>query len=173
MLIKFTELIKRLTDYQDIFHALKNAVVSEYTAFLQYNAGAGTCHCDKVKASFIEKANDEFKHVQVFYKIIQELGGTYIFQPQDLLFNTDCSPFTLPFGDAIRKIEDNIKGENCAITSYSTLLQKFDFSKEHTKAIQSVIDEEKVHVSELVKLLKFKKKEEKNIEPEPEPEPKA
>jgi len=158
MAIKFTELISKLSEYQDIFNALKNAVLDEYTAFLQYNAGAGTCHCEKVKASFIEKANDEFKHIQVFYKIIQELGGTYVFQPHDLLFNTEC-PFSLPIGNAIKKIEDNIKGENCAIASYSTLLKKFDFSKEHAKDIQSVIDEEKVHVEELVTLLKLKKKE--------------
>jgi bacterioferritin len=158
MAIKFTELIAQINKQHDIFIQLKKAINDEFLAFLQYSSGIGTCHCEKVKASFKEKANDEFKHALMFYEILQELGGEYIFMPQHLLFGGDC-PFSPQIGDSINKITSNIKGEQCAIASYSTMLKLCDFNDKHTKIIKSIIAEEEVHVDELVKLLKEKKKE--------------
>jgi rubrerythrin len=161
MAIKFSELISKINEKQDVFQQLKKAINDEFLAFLQYSAGIGTCHCDQIKKSFKEKADDEFRHVRMFYEIIQDLGGTYVFKPADLLLNNDCA-FAPPFGDGINKIKDNIKSEQCVIASYSTILKLCDFNEKHTKIIKSIIAEEQQHVDELVKLLKKKKKEQHN-----------
>jgi rubrerythrin len=158
MAINFTELIKKINEHQETFMHLKKAINSEFIAFLQYASGIGACHCEDVKKSFKEKANDEFKHALMFYEILQELGGEYIFTPPNLLFQNDC-PFEPQLGDSINKINSNIKGEQCAIASYTTMLKLCDFEPKHEKIIKSIIAEEEVHVNELAKLLKEKKKE--------------
>lgn len=158
MPVKFKELVSKLTEYQDMFHHLRKAVNDELGAFLQYTAGNGVCKSDRIKKEFDEHAKEEYNHALMFYTIIQELGGVYVLDPHMMLINNDCG-FTPPFGDSIKIIEDNIKGEQCAIASYSTLLTKFDFSKKHKDVIQSIIDDEKKHVQDLVKLKKLVKDE--------------
>lgn len=161
MPLTIRELVLNIRDKENTFQNLKKAIVDEYLAFLQYTSGAGISHNKDIIDSFKEKANDEFKHSLMFYDILKELGGTFAFQIQDLFFTTDCG-FSPPVGDVISIIESNIKGEQCAVASYSTMLKICNFDTNHTKIIQSIIDEENIHIDELVKLLK-KMKQEKGL----------
>lgn len=158
MPVKFKELLLKATEFQDMFHHLKKAINDEFLAFLQYAAGAGKCKSDRIKSEFDEHAKEEYKHALLFYTVLQELGGNYVFDPHIMMVNNDCG-FTPPFGEPLEIIEDNIKGEQCAIASYSTLLTRFDFNKRHKDIIQSIIDDEKKHVEDLVKLKKIFKEE--------------
>lgn len=159
MSIKFSELIIKLADYQDMFKHLGKAVNDEFAAFLSYAAANGSCKDERIKKEFDEHAKEEYEHALKFYKIIQDLGGNYFLEsPMNLISNVDCG-YISPFGTQLDVINDNIKGENCAIVSYSMLLDKFEFSKEHREIIESIIDDEKKHVKDLLNLVKHVKEQ--------------
>lgn len=154
MPVKYKDLVSKISEYQDIFFHLQKAINDEFLAFLQYSAGNGVVESDSVKMEFDEHAKEEYKHALLLFTVLNELGGKYIIEfPSSLMYNNDCG-FTSPIGNVVSIIEDNIKGEQCAVTSYSLLLQRFEFKPRHKRIIQSIIDDEKKHISDLLKLKK-------------------
>ena len=145
----YKEFLIKLKDYQNILVMLENAINSEMNALLMYLSSYGSCKNDLIKKEYNEHALEEYEHAQKFYKILQDLGGNYqFFDVSKLVTNSDCQ--IIPnLGSGIDRIRDNIKAEFCAISSYRNLLSNYEFSEEHKKIIEEIINDEEKHIKDL------------------------
>jgi bacterioferritin len=75
-----------------------------------------------VVAELSEHAQDEFKHAGMLTERIIQLGGTPLLDPADWRKLSNCG-YDAPENPFVRDIlEQNIKGEQCAIEVYNNLL---------------------------------------------------
>lgn len=108
-----------------IIELLNKALCDEWLAYYQYWIGAKVVKGpmkDAVITELIEHANDELRHADMLVARILELGGTPVLSPVEWMKLTNCG-YEKPVDSAVRKILDqNIKGEQCAIDVYNSLL---------------------------------------------------
>ncbi len=109
-----------------IVELLNKALCDEWLAYYQYWIGAKVVKGpmkDAVITELIEHANDELRHADMLVARILELGGTPILSPDEWMKLTNCG-YEKPEDPAVRKVLDqNIKGEQCAIEVYNSLLK--------------------------------------------------
>ena len=95
-------------------------------AYYQYWIGALVAQGpmrEAVFAELTEHADDELRHAGLVANRIMQLGGTPILKPEDWYKKTNCgyeAPED-PYVEAL--LEQNIKGEQCAIEVYQKLAQ--------------------------------------------------
>ena len=110
-----------------ILELLNNALADEWLAYYQYWIGAKVVvgpMKGEVQAELIEHANDELRHADMLVERILQLGGTPIINPKEWYKQTNCG-YEAPSDPNVWKILDqNIKGEQCAISVYSKLLKE-------------------------------------------------
>ena len=110
-----------------ILELLNNALADEWLAYYQYWIGAKVVvgpMKGEVQAELIEHANDELRHADMLVERILQLGGTPIITPKEWYKQTNCG-YEAPSDPNVWKILDqNIKGEQCAISVYSNLLKE-------------------------------------------------
>jgi len=110
-----------------ILELLNKALADEWLAYYQYWIGAKIVvgpMKGEVMAELIEHANDELRHADMLVERIIQLGGTPIIEPKQWYKKTNCG-YEAPVDPNVWKIlEQNIKGEQCAISVYSKLLQE-------------------------------------------------
>lgn len=110
-----------------ILELLNKALADEWLAYYQYWIGAKIVvgpMKGEVMAELIEHANDELRHADMIVERIIQLGGTPIIEPKEWYKKTNCG-YEAPVDPNVWKIlEQNIKGEQCAISVYSKLLQE-------------------------------------------------
>ena len=113
-------------DVKEVIELLNKSFADEWLAYYQYWVGAQVIAGPmrgQVVSELLEHAGDELRHAQMLSDRIIQLGGTPILEPKDWYTFTNCG-YSAPSDSYVAKIlEQNIKGEQCAIDVYNRLLE--------------------------------------------------
>ena len=133
-------------DVNELIDKLNEALADEWLAYYQYWVGAkvvkGAMKSEAV-AELIEHADDELRHAGMLADRIAQLGGTPILEPKEWYEKSGCG-YATPTDPAVMKILDqNVKGEQCAIETYNKLteLTKDKDPITHQMALEILKDE--------------------------------
>jgi bacterioferritin len=112
-------------DVEDLINLLNTAYADEWMAYHQYWIGAKVLvgpMRPQVEAELNQHADDEEEHADKLADRIIQLGGTPVLSPEEWFDSGSCG-FEAPTDTSVRAILDqNIKGEQCAIRFYQDLL---------------------------------------------------
>jgi bacterioferritin len=112
-----------------VIELLNKAFADEWLAYYQYWIGAKVVAGpmkDAVIAELIQHAADELRHADMVSGRIIQLGSTPITTPKKWFEWSNCS-YEDPSDPFVRKIlEQNIAGEQCAISVYHALLEEIN-----------------------------------------------
>ena len=113
-------------DVDQLITLLRKAFSDEWLAYYQYWVGAQVVKGpmkDAVIAELNQHAADELRHAGLISLRIIELGGMPVTKPEEWYKYSNCG-YSAPDDPYVETIlQQNIKGEQCAITTYSKLLQ--------------------------------------------------
>lgn len=133
-------------DVKKVLALLNKAFADEWLAYYQYWLGskvvAGPMK-DAVIVELLQHAADELRHAGMVTTRIIQLGGTPLVSPKEWFEHTNCG-YEAPKDTFVKKIlEQNIKGEQCAITVYNKLIKEVGMKDPVTynMAIQILQDE--------------------------------
>jgi bacterioferritin len=117
-------------DVDKLIDMLNKALADEWLAYYQYWIGAKVAAGPMrgaVTMELEEHATEELNHALQLVDRILELGGTPLLSPESWYDETNCGYETPedPYVEAL--LEQNIKGEQCAIEVYKELA---DFTKD-------------------------------------------
>jgi bacterioferritin len=111
-------------DVDELLALLNRAFADEWLAYYQYWLGAKLAKGpmkDGVIAELMQHSADELRHSDMVSNRIIQLGGTPVLTPQDWYKYTNCG-YDPPEDPYVRVLlEQNIKGEQCAIGVYQEL----------------------------------------------------
>jgi bacterioferritin len=117
-------------DADKLIEFLNRAYADEWLAYYQYWVGAKVAEGmmrGAVVQELEEHAQDELRHAGMLVERIIQLGGTPLLKPEDWYKYTNCG-YDAPEDPDVRKLlEQNIKGEQCAIVVYKKIA---DFVKD-------------------------------------------
>jgi len=152
--VNVTELVK----------LLNKAYADEWLAYYQYWVGAKVAsgRMRGIIASELEEhAKEELEHAEKLVERMIQLGGTPLLKPEDWMKETNCG-YDAPTDPSTKTLlTQNIKGEQCAITTYKKLLDfvkgKDDLTEkialeiladevEHEEDLQAMLDDMKAPV---------------------------
>jgi bacterioferritin len=112
-------------DVKKLLDLLNKAFADEWLAYYQYWIGAKIIKgpmSGAVITELIEHATDELRHADMLTERIIQLGGEPIIEPKKWYDFTNCG-YEVPADPFVKKIvEQNIKGEQCAINVYKSLI---------------------------------------------------
>jgi bacterioferritin len=112
-------------DIDELINLLNKALSDEWLAYYQYWIGAKVVKGpmkDAVIAELTLHATEELSHAELIATRIIQLGGTPVLSPKEWLKLTNCG-YDEPQDPYVEEIlNQNIKGEQCAIRVYSDLL---------------------------------------------------
>jgi len=112
-------------DVDELIGILNRAFADEWLAHYQYWLGAKLAKGpmkDGVIAELLQHAADEMRHADMVSNRIIQLGGTPVLTPKAWYDHTNCG-YDAPEDPYVRTLlEQNIKGEQCAITVYNSML---------------------------------------------------
>jgi len=142
---------------KELLELLNRAYCDEWLAYYQYWLGAKVVKGpmkDAVIAELEQHAAEELNHALLLTGRIIQLGGTPITTPQEWYKWTNCG-YDAPDDPFVRKIlEQNIKGEQCAITTYQKLLQTTQTTDPVTyNIVLQILEDEVEHEEDLQSLL--------------------
>ena len=113
-------------DVDELLNLLNRAFADEWLAYYQYWLGAKVVKGpmkDAVAAELLLHATEELAHADMLALRIIQLGGTPLLTPEDWYKHTHCG-YDAPKNPFVKIIlEQNIKGEQCAIEVYQSLLK--------------------------------------------------
>lgn len=144
-------------DVNELLMLLNKALADEWLAHYQYWVGAKVVAGpmkDAVIAELLQHSTEEMAHAELVSDRIIQLGGTPILTPADWFKLTNCEyePPTDPFVQAV--LEQNIRGEQCAISVYNDLMKKTRDTDQITYNIAlQIIEQEIEHEQDLQDLL--------------------
>jgi bacterioferritin len=134
---KGREIVKM--DVDELINLLNKALADEWLAYYQYWIGAKVVKGpmkDAVIAELDLHATEELSHAVLLTTRIIQLGGTPVLSPADWMKITNCG-YDAPADPYVEKVlEQNIKGEQCAIKVYSHLL---DLTREGDPVTYNII----------------------------------
>lgn len=113
-------------DISRLVKLLNKVFADEWLAYYQYWVGARIAKGPMrgaVAAELEEHAGDELKHAGMLTERIIQLGGAPILKPEDWYKQTNCGYETPEDPHVKALLKQNIKGEQCAIDAYKTLLE--------------------------------------------------
>ncbi len=143
-------------DVDELLNLLNKALADEWLAYYQYWLGAKVVKGpmkDAVIAELNLHATEELSHAELLATRIVQLGGTPVLSPKEWAKITNCGydEPSDPFVEVI--LDQNIKGEQCAIKTYSNLL---DITREADPVtyniILQIITDEVEHEEDLTSL---------------------
>ena len=112
-------------DVKKLIQVLNKAFSDEWLAYYQYWIGAKVVKGpmkEAVIAELTEHAADELRHADMLATRILQLGGTPVTEPKEWYKLTNCG-YDAPEDPFVKAVLDqNIKGEQCAIMTYKNLL---------------------------------------------------
>jgi len=113
-------------DINELIGLLNKAFADEWLAYYQYWTGAQVVKGPMrgaVAAELNEHAQDELRHAGMLTERIMQLGGEFILDPADWNKFSNCG-YDVPENPFVKNILDqNIKGEQCAIEVYHKLME--------------------------------------------------
>jgi len=144
-------------DVNELLKLLKKAYSDEWLAYYQYWIGAKIVKGPMKEAAIVEleqHATEELNHALLLTGRIIQLGGTPVTKPEDWYKLTNCG-YDAPDDPFIRVIlEQNIKGEQCAIGVYKDLLAKTQQGDPVTyNIVLQILEQEVEHEEDLQALL--------------------
>ncbi len=114
-------------DVNELLLLLNKAFCDEWLAYYQYWLGAKVIKGpmkDAVAAELLLHAGEELAHADLVSNRIIQLGGTPITTPAQWMNFTNCG-YEAPDDPYVEKLlEQNIHGEQCAISVYKALMEK-------------------------------------------------
>lgn len=113
-------------DVSEVLDLLNRAFADEWLAYYQYWLGAKVAKGpmkDAVIAELTQHAADELRHADMLALRILQLGGAPLTTPQAWLEKSNCG-YDAPEDPYVAKLlEQNIKGEQCAISAYKRMME--------------------------------------------------
>lgn len=112
-------------DVDTLIETLSKALADEWLAYYQYWVGAKVAKGPMrgtVAAELLQHATEELGHAELLSDRIIQLGGTPLLKPEDWYKMTNCG-YEAPEDPYVEVLlEQNIKGEQCAIGVYHRLV---------------------------------------------------
>ena len=113
-------------EIDEIITLLNKAYADEWLAYYQYFIEAKVIKGimkDAAIAELNQHATDELRHANMVADRILQLGGTPLLNPKEWFTHTNCGYEEPKEFDVVAILEDSIKGEQCAITTYSKIAE--------------------------------------------------
>ncbi|WP_428737894.1 ferritin-like domain-containing protein [Sulfurimonas sp.] len=123
MAVRGNSIIKGI-EIQEIIDLLNHAYADEWLAYYQYFIEAKVVKGimkDAAIAELTQHATDELRHANMVADRIVQLGGTPLLDPRDWFNQTNCGYDAPTDADVVAILNDSIKGEQCAISTYSSI----------------------------------------------------
>jgi len=140
-------------DVDKLLGMLNSALAEEWLAYYQYWIGARVMEGpmrSEIEPELLLHATQELNHAVLVVGRIIQLGGTPILNPQDW-FKVNRCPYDAPVDPYIEVVlEQNLKGERCAIKRYQEIAD-FTNGKDHSThqmAVQ-ILNEEIEHENDI------------------------
>ena len=144
-------------DVNDLIELLNKALADEWLAYYQYWIGSKVVKGvtgSTVEKELMEHAEEELKHADMLVNRIIQLGGVPLLDPQEWFKKTNCGYLAPKKSSEKDILNQNIKGERCAIVTYNAILKKIKGKDEITyHMILSIMKDEIEHEEDLEKLL--------------------
>jgi len=109
----------------ELIETLNKAYADEWLAYYQYWIGAKVAvgiPREAVVAELTQHAADELRHAGMLADRIIQLGGKPLLEPKEWYDKTGCG-YDRPENPDVRVLLDqNIKGEQCAISTYKKII---------------------------------------------------
>ncbi|MCC6933348.1 MAG: ferritin [Deltaproteobacteria bacterium] len=137
----------------ELIQSLNEALAEEWLAFYQYWIGARLMEGpmrSEVEPELLLHATQELNHAVLVVNRIIQLGGTPILTPEDWFKYTKC-PYEKPIDPYIEVIlEQNLNGERCAISRYSSIANMTS-GKDHSthQMATQILNEEIEHEQDI------------------------
>jgi bacterioferritin len=144
-------------DVNVLIELLNKALADEWLAYYQYWVGAKVVKGPmrpQVEEELKEHAEEELKHANMLAERIVQLGGTPLLSPAEWEKRSNCS-YDSPDNPHVLKILDqNIKGEQCAIDVYNKILQTLRGTNDGItfNMIRKIMEDEVEHEEDLENL---------------------
>lgn len=113
-------------DIRALLKLLNKAYADEWLAYYQYWVGAKVAIGllrGPIAQELEEHAQEELKHADKLVERMVQLGGTPLLEPKDWYKESNCGYEKPSDPDAVTLLKQNIKGEQCAIATYTKLLE--------------------------------------------------
>jgi bacterioferritin len=110
-----------------VLSLLNKAFADEWLAYYQYWLGAKIAKGpmkEAVIAELLQHATDELRHADLVANRILQLGGTPVTTPKLWYDFTNCGYDAPEDPSVMQLLKQNIKGEQCAITVYNSMLSE-------------------------------------------------
>jgi len=123
MAVRGNSIIKGV-EISEVITLLNKAYADEWLAYYQYFIEAKVIKGimkDAAIAELNQHANDELRHANMVADRILQLGGTPLLNPKEWFTHTNCGYEEPKDFDVVAILEDSIKGEQCAISTYSNI----------------------------------------------------
>ncbi len=145
------------TDVNELIDLLNRALADEWLAYYQYWTGSKVVKGPmkgEVITELVEHANDELRHADMLVERIIQLGGEPILDPDEWKEKSNCG-YDAPTDYFVKKIvEQNIKGEQCAIDVYQKLVDLTKDKDEITyQIVLEILKDEVEHEEDLQAIL--------------------
>ena len=145
------------TNVAELVKLLNKAFSDEWLAYYQYWIGSKVVRGPNKEAVISEltlHATEELAHATLLTTRIIQLGGTPVTKPQEWYKLTNCGYDAPDDPYVIKVLEQNIKGEQCAIKSYNDLLKKTKDKDPVTyNIVLTILQQEVEHEEDLQALL--------------------
>lgn len=112
-------------DVDELINLLNQAYASEWLAYYQYWLGAKVIKGpmkDNVAAELTLHATEELNHALLLANRIIQLGGTPVLEPAGWAALSPCKYDAPADPYVVVLLDQNIAGEQCAISSYKALM---------------------------------------------------
>ncbi|MFA6192677.1 MAG: ferritin-like domain-containing protein [Sulfurimonas sp.] len=123
MAVRGNSIIKGV-EISEIVRLLNRAYADEWLAYYQYFIEAKVAKGlmkDAVISELTLHAADELRHATMLADRIVQLGGIPLLNPQEWFKQTNCGYEEPSEFDVVGILEDAIKGEQCAISTYASI----------------------------------------------------
>lgn len=113
-------------EVEEVIFSLNKAYADEWLAYYQYFIESKVIKGLMKDAAITElnqHAADELRHATMIADRIVQLGGTPILHPNDWMKYTNCGYDAPKDFDVVAILNDAIKGEQCAIKTYSGIVE--------------------------------------------------
>lgn len=159
-------------EVKEVIKVLNRAYADEWLAYYQYFIEAKVVKGimkDAAIAELNQHATDELRHANMVADRILQLGGTPLLHPKEWFKKSNCSYEAPKDFDVVEILNDAIKGEQCAIKTYSDILEltrnkdivTYDIVSqiladevEHEEDLQALHDDVTEFITDLKKSLK-------------------
>jgi bacterioferritin len=152
MAIKGISILKGI-EAQEVVALLNRAYADEWLAYYQYFIESKVVKGimkDAAIAELDQHAADELRHAGMVADRILQLGGTPLLHPKEWFKQTNCGYDAPENPNVMNVLADAIKGEQCAIATYSNIL---DITREKDivtyDIVSSILADEVEHEEDL------------------------